>query len=60
MKLSISHLNLSQSVIKVLNLVVSKEFFHHWQSIGGSCYTALEKIIVSCVLISPFNFLCTK
>jgi len=50
MKLSSSHLNLVQSVVKLMDLVVSKEFYHHWLSIGGSCYTALEKIIVSDLL----------
>lgn len=51
MKLSSSHLDLVQSVIKLMNLIVSKEYYYHWQSIGGSCFIALEKIIVSNLLL---------
>lgn len=47
MKLSSSHLNLVQSVVKLMDLIVSKEYYFHWKSIGGSCFIALEKIIVS-------------
>lgn len=47
MKLSSSHLNLVQSVLTLMNLIVSKEYYHHWKLIGGSCYIALEKMIVS-------------
>jgi len=54
MKLTTSHLNLVQSVIKLMNLIVSKEYYYHWQSIGGSYYTALEKIIVSNLLLYCF------
>lgn len=50
MKLSSSHLNLVQSVIKLMNLIVSKEYYYHWQSIGGLCFIAFEKIIVSILL----------
>lgn len=50
MRLSTSHLNLVQSVIKLMNLLVSNEYYYHWLSIGGSCYIALEKIIVSYLL----------
>ncbi|VVC32778.1 Hypothetical protein CINCED_3A020988 [Cinara cedri] len=46
-KVSSSHLNLVQSVIKLMNLIVSKEYYYYWQSIGGLCYIALEKIIIS-------------
>lgn len=51
MKLSSSHLNLVQSVIKLMNLIVSKEYYYHWQLIGGSCFIALEKLIVSIIII---------
>jgi len=57
MKVTTSHLNLVQSVIKLMNLIVSKEYYYHWQSVGGSCYIALEKIIVSYLLyyfVIPF------
>lgn len=47
MKLSNAHLNIVQSVIKLMNLIVSKEYFYQWKLIGGSTYIALEKIIVS-------------
>lgn len=47
MKLSSFHLNLVQSVIKLMNLIISKDYYYHWQSIGGSCFIALEKFIVS-------------
>lgn len=47
MKLSNYHLNLIQSVIKLMNVIVSKDYYYYWQSIGGSCYIALEKLIVS-------------
>lgn len=51
MKLLSAHLNLVKSVIKLMNIIVSKEYFYHWKSIGGSMYIALEKIIVSNLLI---------
>jgi len=54
MKLTTAHLNLVQSVIKLMNLIVSKEYYYHWQSIGGSCYSVLEKIIVSNLLLYCF------
>lgn len=47
MKLTTPHLNLVQAVIKLMNVIVSKEYYYHWQSVGGSCYIALEKIIIS-------------
>jgi hypothetical protein len=50
MKLSNPHLNLVQSVIQLMNLIVSKEYYYYWQSIGGSCFIVLEKIIVSNLL----------
>lgn len=54
MKLTTAHLNLVQSVIKLMNIIVSKEYYYHWQSVGGSCYIALEKIIVSKLLLYCF------
>lgn len=51
MKLSSSHLDLVQSVINLMNLVISKEYYYHWKSIGGSCFIVLEKIIVSNLII---------
>jgi len=54
MKLTTPHLNLVQSVIKLMNLIVSKEYYYHWQSGGGSCFIAFEKIIVSNLLLYCF------
>jgi len=54
MKLTTPHLNLVQAVIKLMNVIVSKEYYYHWQSVGGSCYIALEKIIVSNLLLYYF------
>lgn len=56
MKLTRSHLNLVQSVIKLMDLIISKEYYYHWQSIGGSCYIALENIIVRDLFLYCFLF----
>ncbi|XP_050440480.1 uncharacterized protein LOC126845696 [Adelges cooleyi] len=47
MKLSSAHLSLVQAVVELMDLVVSKSYYYHWQSIGGACYIALEKCIIS-------------
>ncbi|XP_050524692.1 nucleoporin Nup188 [Daktulosphaira vitifoliae] len=47
MKLSTLHLSLVQSVIKLMDLMVSKSYYFHWKSLGGSCFIALEKCIIS-------------